>query len=132
MDDRQAVRNWRRGLVVTLVGLLWLWAPWGVQADSHAVLVMFDQDDCPYCDRWRAEIGGAYPKTPEGALAPLRQIDLHAPLPADLPGLRPASFSPVFVLWQNGREIGRIQGYPGADFFWPMLGELLAKLDPPA
>ncbi|MEM6988824.1 MAG: hypothetical protein AAF499_20155 [Pseudomonadota bacterium] len=39
--------------------------------------------------------------------------------------------SPVFVLWHAGREIGRIVGYPGEEFFWPMLNELLAELDAP-
>ena len=33
------------------------------------------------------------------------------------------------MLVDNGREIGRIVGYPGADFFWAMLGELMSKLD---
>jgi hypothetical protein len=39
------------------------------------------------------------------------------------------SFSPTFVLVEQGREIGRITGYPGADFFWGMLAELIQKLD---
>jgi hypothetical protein len=28
--------------------------------------------------------------------------------------------------------MGRITGYPGADFFWPLLEELLAKAGYPA
>ena len=42
-------------------------------------------------------------------------------------GLRP-SFTPTFVLVEDGKEIGRIEGYPGEDFFWPMLGALLDRL----
>ncbi|MEM6985753.1 MAG: thioredoxin [Pseudomonadota bacterium] len=98
-------------------------------AEEGAVLVMFDEDHCPYCERWHAEIGVVYAKTAEGKRAPLRQVDVHGPLPSDLPGLEPARFSPVFVLWQGGREWGRILGYPGEDFFWPMLDELLSQLD---
>jgi len=40
----------------------------------------------------------------------------------------PVVASPTFVLADNGREIGRIVGYPGADFFWGLLGQLLSKL----
>jgi hypothetical protein len=39
--------------------------------------------------------------------------------------------TPVFVLVDGGREIGRIRGYPGEDHFWGLLGELMARLDPP-
>jgi hypothetical protein len=28
-------------------------------------------------------------------------------------------------LLQNGVETGRIEGYPGEDFFWPLLGDML-------
>jgi len=33
------------------------------------------------------------------------------------------------MLVQSGREVGRITGYPGADFFGGKLGELLSKLE---
>ena len=42
--------------------------------------------------------------------------------------MKPERFTPVFVLIDNGREIGRIRGYPGEDHFWGLLGTLLAKL----
>jgi hypothetical protein len=32
---------------------------------------------------------------------------------------------------EDGREIGRIRGYPGEDFFWGLLGEMIEKLDTP-
>ena len=38
--------------------------------------------------------------------------------------------TPTFVLADGGAEIGRIVGYPGADFFYPMLSEILEKLAP--
>ena len=39
-----------------------------------------------------------------------------------------ANFTPTFILVEGGEEIGRIEGYPGEHFFWPMLGQLLKKL----
>ncbi len=39
-----------------------------------------------------------------------------------------AQYIPTFVLIDEGKEVGRIEGYPGEDFFWGMLGKLLEKL----
>ena len=30
---------------------------------------------------------------------------------------------------EEGEEVGRIRGYPGDEFFWYLLAELIAKLD---
>ena len=38
-------------------------------------------------------------------------------------------FTPVFVLVDGGREIGRIRGYPGDTFFWGLLANLIERLD---
>ena len=92
-------------------------------------LVMVEQRGCAYCARWDAEIAPIYPKTEEAARAPLRRIDLRAPVPDDLTLSRPAVFTPTFVLVLDGAEVDRIEGYPGPDFFWPLLDEMLAKAD---
>jgi hypothetical protein len=31
----------------------------------------------------------------------------------------------------EGREIGRIRGYPGEDFFWGLLGDLIGRIPGP-
>lgn len=88
-------------------------------------LLMVEQAGCAWCLRWHAEIGDAYPLTDEGRAAPLLRTDLRAPLPDGVTLARPALFTPTFILLDGGAEIGRIEGYPGEDFFWPMLGGLL-------
>lgn len=95
-----------------------------------AELLMFEEQGCVWCRRWDAEVGVAYPKTPEGRRAPLRRVDIHGPKPADIALTAPVRATPTFVLVENGREIGRITGYPGADFFWGLLEQILAKLAP--
>lgn len=92
-------------------------------------LLMFEQPGCVWCARWDAEIGPIYPKTSEAQAAPLTRLQLHAPLPDGVSLTRPARFTPTFVLIEDGTELGRIEGYPGEDFFWPMLDELLARAD---
>lgn len=94
-----------------------------------AELVMFESDFCEWCDAWHAEIGPIYPKTAEGKRAPLRMVDIHDPRPTDLVDVEGVRFTPTFVLLDDrGREVGRINGYPGEDFFWGLLSALIAKL----
>lgn len=97
-------------------------------ASARTELVMMEEHGCPWCEKWQQEIGVVYGKTAEGQRAPLRRVDVHRPLPADLKYLKLAYFTPTFILVSDGREIGRIQGYPGEDFFWALLQELLEKL----
>lgn len=89
-------------------------------------LLMFREDGCIWCARWDHEIAAIYPKTPEGRSAPVRMLDLHSARPADITLTMPVVFSPTFVLVDDaGNETGRIEGYPGEDFFWGLLGKLL-------
>ncbi len=93
-----------------------------------AELIMLEQPGCSWCERWREEIGIAYPKTEEGRLAPIRFVDITEPWPEDLDGVAHERLTPTFVLVEEGVEVARLRGYPGEDFFWPMLGQMLEKL----
>ncbi len=96
-------------------------------AAAGQVLLMFERDGCPYCRQWNAEIAPIYPKSEEGAAAPLTRLDIHAALPEGIVIDRAPQFTPTFVLIRDGREVGRIEGYPGQDFFWGLLDGLLAE-----
>ena len=63
-----------------------------------AELLMFETPGCPWCLRWKQEIGVVYPKTPEGQRAPVRSLDLHAAPPTGVRLAKPVQFSPTFVL----------------------------------
>jgi hypothetical protein len=95
-----------------------------------AELIMFHDAHCVWCGRFDAEIGPLYGKTAEGQRAPLRRVDAGKPLPPELAFIETERLTPVFVLIDHGREVGRIRGYPGDDHFWGLLGTLLAKLPP--
>ena len=86
---------------------------------------MVEQSGCIYCERWDAEIGPAYPKTAEGKFAPLIRANLREGPPEGITYARRLLFTPTFVLVNNGEEQARIEGYPGEDFFWPLLTRLL-------
>jgi len=94
-----------------------------------AELVMFEQKACVWCALFNREIAPAYARTDEGKRAPLRRVDIGAPLPADLAFVQRERFTPVFVLVDNGREYGRIRCYPGETFFFGLLANMIERLD---
>jgi thioredoxin-related protein len=94
-----------------------------------AELVMFERAGCAWCEAFDRDIAPIYGKTDEGLRTPLRRVDTARPIPPDLAFVDVERLTPVFVLVDRGREIGRIRGYPGDEFFWGLLGALVKKLD---
>ena len=115
---------------IAIVGVMYI-ALAGVSARA-AELVMFEQAGCVWCAAFDREIAPVYDKTDEGKRAPLRRVDTDRALPPDLAFIQNERLTPLFVLIDKGREIGRIRGYPGDDHFWGLLGALIGKLDKPA
>lgn len=102
---------------------------WFAAAPAQAAeLVMFQKAGCKWCARWNREIAPVYGKTWEAKCAPLRRVDLEGERPADLADIAGIRYTPTFVVIDHGREIGRVTGYPGEDFFWTMLDAELGKL----
>jgi hypothetical protein len=89
-------------------------------------LVMVEETGCIYCAQWDEEIGPIYDKTAEGRFAPLRRLDRHD-VGEDIDLQRRVLFTPTFLVVEDGRELGRLEGYPGEDFFWPLLNETLRR-----
>lgn len=89
---------------------------------------MFESASCSWCQLWHQQIGPIYPKTDEAKCAPLRRVDIHEPMPEDLKHVEPVIYTPTFVVMDNGKEVARMVGYVGEDFFWPLLAEKLAPL----
>lgn len=117
----------RKTILVVLALLAALLASPGTGAQA-AELVMFEDPTCVWCRRWHAEIGPGYPRTPEGQLAPLRRLHIRDQALSGVALDRPVTVTPTFVLAEDGREVGRIVGYPGNAFFWELLGELLRRI----
>ena len=125
MTSTQKIASW------IFAALLIVASATGMDRPANAAeLVMFEEAGCSWCAVWDEEIAPIYPKTPEGKIAPLRRVDLHGSRPEDLRKLKGIRYTPTFVLVVGGQEIGRIQGYPGEDFFWGLLGKLIAQLAP--
>ena len=97
----------------------------GPSASNDIELIMYEAVGCHYCAAWNKNIGVIYDETAEGRFAPLRRIDLHMD---DQPkNVKPVIYTPTFVLYKKGREVGRLTGYVSEDFFWSMLSPMLKK-----
>lgn len=107
------------GLALLLISML--------PAMAETLLIMVEEDGCVWCARWNEEISEIYPKTAEGRAAPLQRMDIRAPRPDDIAFERSLHFTPTFVLVVDGAEKSRIEGYPGEDFFWGLLGQMLSR-----
>ena len=110
-------------LASILIATLLMWLPLASQADTY--LLMAEEHGCAWCERWNREIAHIYPKTAEGQAAPLVRYDLHGETPANVTLLSRVAFTPTFILVEDGTEVGRIEGYPGEDFFWWLLEKML-------
>ena len=106
------------GLITALVTCAWALSAAAME------LVLVEQVGCHYCEQWHAEIGPAYANTAEGRAAPLRTVQLRE-LPKDLDLVSRPVLTPTFILVEDGTELARIVGYPGDNWFWPLLNELL-------
>jgi thioredoxin-related protein len=94
-----------------------------------AELVMFEQAGCSWCEAFDRDIGTIYGKTEDSLRAPLRRVDISRALPPDLSFIQVERLTPLFVLVDKGREIGRIRGYGDPEAFWTQLFMLMEKLD---
>lgn len=96
--------------------------------ERRAELVMFELGTCIYCAVWNDAVGKTYADTLPGKRAPLRRVDLTDPRADDLKHIAGVRMTPTFVLLDDGREVGRIQGYANEDLFWTQLRGLLIRM----
>ncbi|RFC66567.1 thioredoxin family protein [Fulvimarina endophytica] len=101
----------------------------GTPRADAAELLMFEQKGCPYCARFDAEIAPDYPDSRSGRIAPLRRVDIFDDRTGGYDEVQPAVFTPTFVLVDGaGREVGRLEGYPGRKYFYSEIEPMLERL----
>jgi hypothetical protein len=90
-------------------------------------LMMVTEPACEFCRAWRAEIGPDFAGSGLGRAAPLFEVDLDGPYPDGLALARRPRLTPTFVLLHKGAEVGRIEGYVGKQYFYPVLEQMFAQ-----
>jgi hypothetical protein len=93
---------------------------------AQTQLLMAEEDNCYWCEKWHEDVGEIYPKTKEGKTAPLARFNIHNGYSGAI-FTKGINYTPTFILVNNGLELGRIEGYPGEDFFWALLSILLKE-----
>jgi len=114
-------------MITRLLAFMLFFMPVSSQA-GQIELLMFEEAGCVWCEQWNAEISSIYPKTQEGRTAPLHRLNVHDKLPESLTLKSRPVYTPTFVVVDDGTEIGRIEGYPGPDYFWGLLARILKPL----
>ena len=125
VERRASSSGFRTAFGIVLAVLL-------VAGPSTAVgqqLLMFESDACSWCLQWHEEVGDAYEKSAEGRKLPLRRVDLYGNPPAGIQLSEPVRYTPTFVVVNDGREVGRITGYPGEANFWGLLNALIERIE---
>ena len=87
------------------------------QLDFNRQLIMFEAQDCPFCERFRAEVLDGWQA----------EVPIAATLSPDPPEgwtLEKTLFAtPTIVLFEKGKEVSRYTGYQGdKDRLWTWLG----------
>lgn len=98
-----------------------------VPAASAAQLVYVEWKDCGYCKVFNRQMAWAYVSSAIGKKIPLRRVNILQRWPADLKRVNRPSYTPVFILVENGREVGRFDGYASPQGFTSNLRRLLKR-----
>ncbi|WP_227427214.1 hypothetical protein [Roseibaca sp. Y0-43] len=96
------------------------------QSDTGLRLLMIEQAGCAYCVAFNRDIAPIYAKTPQGEAAPLIHADLRDDMPDGITLASRPFVTPTFILiGPDGTEISRMTGFPGEDFFWPYIAQMI-------
>lgn len=93
-----------------------------------AELLVFEDPACGPCILFERQIGPIYPKTDEHRVAPLRRLPYGEPPEAPYAFVEAARVAPTFVLVDEGKELGRFEGYETDELFWMNLAHLMQQL----
>lgn len=89
-------------------------------------LLMVEQAGCYYCRVFNRDIAPVYEKSTEGQAAPLVHVQLRGDLPDGVTLNAQPFVTPTFILiGPDGAEIERLTGFPGEDFFWPYISDMI-------
>jgi hypothetical protein len=75
-------------------------------------VIVFEAPRCGHCAAFRDRLGASYAQSAAGRTAPMRYIDVTR---VDLEGYglnADIVIVPTIVMMREGREVGRIEGYP--------------------
>ncbi|MCB1389907.1 MAG: SoxS protein [Rhodobacteraceae bacterium] len=100
----------------------------GAASAQELRLLMIEQVGCYICAAFNRDVAPAYEASPEARVAPLVHADLRGPLPEGVTLASRPYVTPTFILiGPDGAEVDRLTGFPGQDFFWPYVNEMIDR-----
>ena len=96
------------------------------EAGSGMEIVVIEVNGCKYCPLFRQSVVPAYEATPRARDVPIRFIDINAEGADRLKLKAPIATVPTSVVMHNHVEVGRIEGFVGAEDFARLISSLLA------
>jgi hypothetical protein len=94
---------------------------------SAAELVYVEWKSCGICLQFNRQMARKYATSETGRKIPLRRVDILRRWPADLKRVNRPVYTPVFILVEKGREVGRFAGYGSPQQFNRDLQRLLQR-----
>lgn len=113
--------------MVRLLALAFALTTLHIPSALGAELVLAEVRSCIYCLRFHKQMAQPYASSAIGKQIPLRRVDLMQSWPDDLDAVERPPYTPVFILVEDGRELGRFFGYTTPKQFERSLRRLLEK-----
>lgn len=89
-------------------------------------LVVMEAPGCIYCTLFRRDVLPSYAASPQAKDVPIRFVDLNDEAANDLGLDGPIDVVPTFLVMKNNREVGRIPGYMGPEFFFHGISHIIS------
>lgn len=93
---------------------------------TNLELVVMEAPGCIYCTIFRRDVLPDYVASPRSKELPIRFVDINDEAANNLGIDSPVDMVPTFVVLKNNKEIGRIPGYTGPEFFFHTINYLLS------
>ncbi|MBL8883837.1 MAG: thioredoxin fold domain-containing protein [Hyphomicrobium sp.] len=97
-----------------------------IPANGNMELVVMEAPGCVYCTLFRRDVLPAYTASPRGKDLPIRFVDINDEAASAIGIDYPVDIVPTFVVLKNNKEVGRIPGYTGPEFFFHTINYLLS------
>jgi len=127
-DSSKCMKIYLTGFIMALTIIIGaITAPRPAYAGSLK-LVMYEARNCLNCRQFKREMMAKYKRSATGRAMPLERIDADNRAAVRKYRLkRPISFTPIFVVIKNGREVSRFIGYMGPSKFMHTVRSLLKR-----
>jgi len=97
-----------------------------IPSNGNMELVVIEAPGCIYCTLFRRDVLPSYAASPRSKDLPIRFVDINDEAASAISIDYPVDIVPTFLVLKNNKEVGRIPGYTGPEFFFHTINYLLS------